>query len=127
MYPAEATRLGYLQTVRGIYILGPMPNPAFGIDWGLTTDLMTDCVISPLEKWGLDDLRTSIDVQHAFAPNDFELQFNSTLGNAFGIEPRITQTAWIRPRNRSEDVPGLRHCRCRDTPKRRTTGSHSID
>lgn len=50
MYQAEVTRLGYVQSVRGIYILAHMPNLAFGIDWGLTADLMTDCVISPLEK-----------------------------------------------------------------------------
>lgn len=89
MYQAEVNRLGHLQTVRGIYVLAPMPNLASGIDWGLTTDLMTDCVISRLENWGLEDLRTSIEVQHVFAPNDFEPQFNSTLATAFGIEPRI--------------------------------------
>ena len=90
-----------------IYILVPVPNLASGTDWGLTTELMTDRVISALEKWGLEELRTSIEVQHAFTPNDFESQYNSTLGNAFGIEPRITQTAWFRPHNRSEDVEGL--------------------
>ncbi len=90
-----------------IYILVPVPNLASGTDWDLATDLMTDRVISALEKWGLEDLRTSIEVQHVFTPNDFESQYNSTLGNAFGIEPRITQTAWFRPHNRSEDVEGL--------------------
>ncbi|MDE2770016.1 MAG: hypothetical protein OXI44_02395 [Bacteroidota bacterium] len=89
MYQAEVNRLGYLQSVKGIYVLVHMPNLASGIDWGLTADLRTDCVISPLEKWVLEDLRSSIEVQNVFAPNDFELQFNSRLGNAFGIEPRI--------------------------------------
>jgi len=32
---------------------------------------------------------------------------NATLGNAFGVEPRLTQTAWFRPHNRSEEVDGL--------------------
>ncbi len=32
---------------------------------------------------------------------------NATYGNAFAIEPRLTQTAWFRPHNRSEDVDGL--------------------
>ena len=109
-----------------IYVLVPMPNLASGIGWGLTTGLMTDRVISAPEKWGLEDLRTPIEVQHVFTPNDFEPQFNSTLGNAFGIEPRITQTAWFRPRNRSKDVLSLPHCRCRDTPRGRSTGSYSI-
>ena len=40
-------------------------------------------------------------------PSDFESVYHATLGNAFGIEPRITQTAYFRPHNRSEDVEGL--------------------
>ena len=68
---------------------------------------MTDRETSTREKWELEDLLTSFGIQHDFTPNDFESQFNPTLGNAFGIEPRITQTAWFRPRNRSEDVQGL--------------------
>lgn len=99
MYQPEVNRLGYLQSVGGIYVLVHMPNLASGIDWSLTADLRTDCVISPLEKWVLEDLRSSIEVQRVFAPNDFEPQFTSRLGNAFGIEPRIAQTAWFRPRN----------------------------
>ena len=65
------------------------------------------CVITALEAWGLEDLRNAIEVQHVFTPDDFESQYNATLGNAFGIEPRISQTAWFRPHNRSEDVDGL--------------------
>ena len=90
-----------------IYILVPVPNLASGTDWEQTTDLMTDRVITALETWGLEGLRDAIEVQHLFTPSDFESQYNSTLGNAFGIEPRITQTAWFRPHNRSEDIDGL--------------------
>ncbi|MCY4159645.1 MAG: phytoene desaturase family protein [Bacteroidetes bacterium] len=90
-----------------IYILVPVPNLASGTDWKQTSDWMADQVITALEAWGLEDLRNSIEVQHAFTPADFESEYNSTLGNAFGIEPRITQTAWFRPHNRSEDVDGL--------------------
>jgi len=90
-----------------IYILVPVPNLASGVDWKSTTDSMTDRVITALEKWGLEDLRASIEVQHVFTPDEFESEYNSTLGNAFGIEPRITQTAWFRPHNRSEDIDGL--------------------
>lgn len=90
-----------------IYILVPVPNKASGTNWDDTTEWMTDRVIDALESWGLDDLRDSIEVQHIFTPDDFESEYNATLGNAFGIEPRITQTAWFRPHNRSEEVKGL--------------------
>jgi len=90
-----------------IYILVPVPNLYSDTDWGATTELMTNRVIDALEKWGLEDLRASIEVHHVFTPNEFESEYNSTAGNAFGIEPRITQTAWFRPHNRSEDIEGL--------------------
>ena len=110
-----------------IYVPVPMPNLASGIDWSLTTGLMTGRVISAPEKWRLEDLRTPIDVLHVFTPNDFDPRFNSTLGSAFGIEPRIWQTAWIRCSNRSEDVLGLPHCRCRDTPSAGLLGLFLLD
>ncbi len=68
---------------------------------------MTDRETSTREKWRPEDPLTSFEVQHDFTPNDFESQFNSNLGNAFGIEPSITLTAWFRPHSRSKDVHGL--------------------
>ena len=32
---------------------------------------------------------------------------NSHLGNGFGVEPTLTQTAYFRPHNRSEDIDNL--------------------
>ena len=90
-----------------IYVLVPVPNAASGIDWSREADPMTDRVIAALEAWGLEGLRAAIEVQHVFTPDDFAIQYNATLGNAFGIEPRLTQTAWFRPHNRSEEVDGL--------------------
>ena len=90
-----------------IYILVPVPNMASGINWEQSTDSMTQRVITTLETWGLKGLRNAIEVQHVFTPDDFASQYNATMGNAFGIEPRISQTAWFRPHNRSEDVEGL--------------------
>ena len=40
-------------------------------------------------------------------PNYFENTLNSHLGNSFGVEPRLTQSAFFRPHNRSEDINGL--------------------
>ena len=40
-------------------------------------------------------------------PDYFETTLNSHLGNSFGVEPRLTQSAFFRPHNRSEDISGL--------------------
>ena len=90
-----------------LYVLVPVPNTASGIDWKRETEPMTRRVIERLETWGLDGLEDAIEVKHVFTPDRFESEYNATLGNAFGIEPRLTQTAWFRPHNRSEEVRGL--------------------
>ena len=90
-----------------LYVLVPVPNAASGIDWSREAEPMTRRVIARLEDWGLEGLADAIEVRRTFTPDDFRTEYNATLGNAFGIEPRLTQTAWFRPHNRSEEVRGL--------------------
>lgn len=90
-----------------MYVLVPVANQKSGVDWSEFGPVFADRVIDFLEAWGLQELRESIDVLHVFTPDDFEGELNATLGNAFAIEPRLLQTAWFRPANRSEDVGGL--------------------
>lgn len=40
-------------------------------------------------------------------PLDFRDRLLSFRGAAFGLEPILTQSAWFRPHNRSEEVEGL--------------------
>jgi phytoene desaturase len=40
-------------------------------------------------------------------PADFETRYLSPHGAGFSIEPRIFQSAWFRPHNVSEELPGL--------------------
>ena len=40
-------------------------------------------------------------------PLDFQDRLLSFRGAAFGQEPVLTQSAWFRPHNRSEEVDGL--------------------
>jgi len=40
-------------------------------------------------------------------PQDFQDTLSSWRGAAFGPEPRLTQSAWFRPHNRSEEVRDL--------------------
>lgn len=90
-----------------LYVLVPVPNAASGIDWKREAEPMTRRVIERLEAWGLEGFEDAIEVKHVFTPDSFRSEYNATLGSAFGIEPRLTQTAWFRPHNRSEEVRGL--------------------
>jgi len=90
-----------------MYVLVPVPNNRSGIDWSEVGPEFTDRILDFLEDWGLPGLRESLEVLRTFGPDEFASELNATWGNAFSLEPKLTQTAWFRPHNRSEDVDGL--------------------
>jgi phytoene desaturase len=53
------------------------------------------------------DLRKHLVTKRIFTPKDFESDLDAYLGTAFQFEPVLTQSAWFRPHNRSEDVDNL--------------------
>ena len=91
-----------------MYVLIPVPNLESGINWEKTKQKYTNKVLAFLENdFGLTDLRRSIQVLETFTPSDFKRQRNNHLGSAWGVEPKLMQTAYFRPHNRSEDVQNL--------------------
>jgi phytoene desaturase len=111
MYLHAPTRTDAAMAPKGgesMYVLIPVSNLSASIDWRKTAQPFTDRIIDFLEKdFGLTDLRKNIEVLETFTPLDFAEQRNSYLGSPWGIEPKLTQTAYFRPHNRSEDVNGL--------------------
>jgi phytoene desaturase len=91
-----------------IYLLIPVPHLGSGIDWESAAGPLREKVLDFLEnEFGLTDFRANIAVLESFTPEDFRSELSSHLGNAFAIEPRLTQSALFRPHNRSEDITGL--------------------
>lgn len=91
-----------------MYLLVPVPHLGADIDWGKTAEPFKNKILDFLEHdFGMKDLRQNIEVLEMFTPLDFESQLNSHLGNAFAIEPRLTQSAVFRPHNKAEDIEGL--------------------
>lgn len=90
-----------------MYVLIPVANLRGGQDWESMRQPFADKVIDFLEAWGMEGLRENIEVLHIMDPRDFRDDLNSLHGNAFAIVPKILQTAYFRPHNRSEDVKGL--------------------
>jgi len=111
MYLHAPTRTDPEMAPRGsesMYVLIPTPNLAADIDWKEMKKPYADKVLNFLEKdFGLTDLKRNIEVMELFTPEDFAIQRNNYLGSAWGVEPRLTQTATLRPHNRSEDIPNL--------------------
>jgi phytoene desaturase len=91
-----------------MYVLVPVPHLGSGIDWDMAAAAFRDRILVFLEEeFGMAGLRSSIAVLEMFTPADFATELNSLQGNAFSIEPRLTQSAVFRPHNRSEDIRGL--------------------
>jgi len=55
----------------------------------------------------LPDLQANIIAEQYIDPLHFQNTLNSYLGSAFSFEPILTQSAWFRPHNRSEDFDNL--------------------
>ena len=90
------------------YTLIPVPHNASGIDWSVTGPELVDTVLRFLDDQGYIPglMERLVHVEH-IDPDYFEHTLQAYLGNAFGPEPVLTQSAWFRPHNRSPDVRGL--------------------
>ena len=90
------------------YVLSPVPHLGGGQDWDAIKDEYADRILASLEKEHLvPDLRKHLVTLRTFTPKDFETDLDAYMGSAFQFEPVLTQSAWFRPHNRSEDVGGL--------------------
>ncbi len=89
------------------YVLSPVPNNRSGLDWSELGERYLDRIYGELEKRGVPGLRDNLVTSHFITPDHFECELRSVDGAAFGLEPILTQSAWFRYHNRSEDVDGL--------------------
>jgi phytoene desaturase len=89
------------------YVLAPVPHLGAQVDWRVTAKPYRDMIVRFLEERYLPDLSRSIIAEHYIDPLHFESELNSYLGAAFSFQPTLTQSAWFRPHNRSEDFDNL--------------------
>jgi phytoene desaturase len=89
------------------YVLSPVPHLGGDVDWAIAAKPYRDAIIAHLESRHLPDLSKHIVTEHVIDPRHFRDELNSYLGSAFSVEPILTQSAWFRPHNRSEDIDNL--------------------
>lgn len=90
------------------YTLIPVPHLGADIDWSVEGEALVDRVLTFLDEKGyIPGLRESIVTKSFVDPHYFQDVLGSYLGNGFGVEPTLTQTAFFRPHNRSEDIQNL--------------------
>ncbi|MEM1131921.1 MAG: phytoene desaturase family protein [Pseudomonadota bacterium] len=90
------------------YTLVPVPNNQSDLDWDAIGEDFCDTVLRFLDERGhIPNLRERLVYKSFVTPNYFQQTLNSHMGNGFGVEPVLTQTAFFRPHNRSEDITNL--------------------
>jgi len=89
------------------YVLSPVPHLGADVDWNQAAKPYRDAIMQFLEENYLPDLQANIVAEHYIDPLHFEGVLDSYLGSAFSLEPVLTQSAWFRPHNRSEDFDNL--------------------
>jgi phytoene desaturase len=91
----------------GFYVLSPVPNLQSGTDWPAVGETYRRSIEELLARTVLPGLPDAIATSRLLTPQDFQDRLSSFRGAAFGLEPVLTQSAWFRPHNASEDVEGL--------------------
>jgi phytoene desaturase len=91
------------------YVLSPVPHLGHdnGVDWKREEEPYRLKMLKMLEDRLMPGLSSRITQSLIFTPETFRDRYLSPLGAGFSIEPRILQSAWFRPHNVSEELPGL--------------------
>ena len=89
------------------YVLAPVPHLGNApLDWDAIAEPYADRILAYLERH-LPGLRANLVTRRWFTPTDFRNVFNAYHGSAFSCAPQLKQSAWFRPHNRDDRIPGL--------------------
>ncbi|MCS6892096.1 MAG: phytoene desaturase [Rhodovarius sp.] len=89
------------------YVLSPVPHLASGTDWAAEGERYRAAIQRRLEATVLPGLGEAIVTSRILTPQDFRDRLLSWQGAAFAMQPQLFQSAWFRPHNLSEELPGL--------------------
>lgn len=89
------------------YVLSPVPHLDSGVDWKEQVEPYRNRIMEYLEKTVMPDLSKHVVTSRTLDPQGFHDEMLSYKGAAFSVEPVLTQSAYFRPHNRSEEVEHL--------------------
>ena len=89
------------------YALSPVPHLQSGTDWTQAAEPYRQRVMQCLSSTLLPGLAQEVISSRVLTPLDFQDRLSSFRGAAFGLEPVLTQSAWFRPHNASEELDRL--------------------
>ena len=89
------------------YVLSPVPHLDARVDWAAQAEPYRARIERHLERTVLPGLSRHLVASRTITPVHFRDELLSERGAAFGLEPVLTQSAYFRPHNASEDIEGL--------------------
>ena len=89
------------------YVLSPVPHLDSGVDWTEQVEPYRKAVERYLSETILPDLGDHLAASVTLTPQGFLEDYLAFKGAAFSIEPVLTQSAYFRPHNVSEDIDSL--------------------
>nr|UOZ96808.1 Phytoene desaturase (neurosporene-forming) [Cupriavidus sp.] len=89
------------------YVLSPVPHLDADVDWHTQAEPYRQRIAEYLSGSVLPGLEAELVTSKVVTPIDFASRLLAYKGAAFGMEPRLLQSAWFRPHNASEDIEGL--------------------
>lgn len=89
------------------YVLSPVPHLESGVDWATRAEAYRQALARYLGETVLPGLEDALVTSRVLTPQDFRDDYLAFKGAAFSIEPVLTQSAYFRPHNASEDIDRL--------------------
>ncbi|MGE4411010.1 MAG: phytoene desaturase family protein, partial [Sphingobium sp.] len=90
------------------YAMAPVPNMGkLPIDWDEIGPNYADRILDEIERRLIPDIRSRIVTQFHYAPPDFARDLHAHLGNAFSLEPLLSQSGWLRGHHRDDVISNL--------------------
>ena len=92
----------------GFYVLAPVPHLGHRdpVDWRVEEPRHKARILAVLEGL-MPGIGARITEELVFTPETFRDRYLAPMGTGFSLEPLILQSAWFRPHNVSEELPGL--------------------
>ncbi|HBH48452.1 MAG TPA: phytoene desaturase [Bacteroidales bacterium] len=89
------------------YVLSLVPNLRVDPGWENMAESYKDKIVDYLEENFLPDLRENIIAEHHIDPIHFRDTLKSYKGASFSFAPKLSQTAYLRPLNKSKRYENL--------------------
>ena len=89
------------------YVLSPVPHLDSGTDWSVERERYRAKICQYLSDTVMPGLEGELATSHILDPQGFHDELLAYKGAAFGVEPVLTQSAYFRPHNKSEEIDRL--------------------